>query len=118
MNCLFIRRLGVDPLATPDTMASIARVVAEKHGLTVADLKGPARKRQISWPRQEAMWRMRQVRRSDGSPRYSTSQVGDFLGWRDHTTVVHGEREHQKRLDAAAGADLGAWRNLGAPKPR
>lgn len=73
------------------TMRTIAERVAAKHKLRVADLTGPERSRKYAWPRQEAMYEMQQIGRS-------TPQIGEFLGGRDHTTVLHGISQHKKRM--------------------
>lgn len=69
--------------------------VAEKHGLTLADLIGPRRHRYVAHARQEAMWALRQ------RTTLSTTSIGMFLGGRDHTTVMWGLRRHEERLRAA-----------------
>lgn len=76
------------------TMADIAARVAEKHHLTVADLKGQSRRRPVAWPRQEAMHECRLVTQQ------SLPAIGRFFGGRDHTTVLHAARRHKERLDA------------------
>jgi chromosomal replication initiation ATPase DnaA len=81
-----------------ETMRSIAAEIAEKHGLTVEELRGRSHARRVAWPRQEAMWRMRQVRWPNGTPRFSLPQIGEFLGGRDHSTVFWGVQEHLRRL--------------------
>jgi chromosomal replication initiation ATPase DnaA len=83
------------------TMRQIANDVALDRGVSFGDLIMPdhvpgARARAISHPRQEAMWRMKQA------GKWSLPQIGQFLGKRDHTTVLAGVRAHQKRLDAAS----------------
>jgi chromosomal replication initiation ATPase DnaA len=83
--------------APPVSKASIIAEVARRRGLTAADLTGTGRWRDVARPRQEAMWLMRQVRRADGSRRYSLPEIGRALGYRDHTTVLHGVRAHAKR---------------------
>lgn len=84
-----------DPTPPPPiTMAQILARVAEKHGLTVADLKGPRIAPRFSHPRQEAMHAMHAV------GRWSLPQIGRFLGGRDHTTVLHGVRRHAQRIAA------------------
>ena len=82
------------------TKAQIKASVAADWDLTVADLEGPSQKHRIAHPRQEAMWRMRQVRRPSGEHRYSLFEIGQCLGGRDHTTVRFGIAAHQARLDA------------------
>jgi hypothetical protein len=71
---------------------TFVREVAHRHGLTLDDLVGPARSRKISGPRQEAMWVLHQQKR------WSLPTIGEFLGGRDHTTILHGVRRHAKRL--------------------
>lgn len=83
------------------TMVTIAQEVADKYGLSVSELKGLTRLRYVAWPRQEFMWRCRQIFRSDGFHRYSLPQIGRFLGGRDHTTCVWGVKRHIARIRAA-----------------
>jgi chromosomal replication initiation ATPase DnaA len=72
-------------------MAGILQEVAATHDVTVEDLKSEARGRWIVYPRQEAMWRMVQT------GKFSLPQIASFLN-RDHTTVLHGWKQHGKRL--------------------
>lgn len=81
------------PTAPRVTMAEIAARIAEKHRITVADLKGPALRRAVSRPRQEAMFECRM------STIHSTTVIGKFFGGRDHTTVIYGVRAHADRLE-------------------
>lgn len=80
-------------------MRDVAEAVARERGLTVDDLLMPsgtpgAQRRSVAWPRQESMWRMMKV------GKWSTTQVGQFHGGRDHTTCLWAVAAHQKRLDA------------------
>lgn len=68
--------------------------VADRHRLTVDDLKGPQVARKFAWPRQEAMWHLYE------SGRYSLPEIGRFLGGRDHTTILKGIRSYERRLSA------------------
>jgi chromosomal replication initiator protein len=65
------------------TADAILHAVIAFYRLTEKDLTGPSRSRQIARPRQIAMYLMRQE--TDAS----LSQVGEVLGGRDHTTVIH-----------------------------
>lgn len=85
----------------PVTMSDIAARVAEKHRLTVADLKGQSRRREFAWPRQEAMHECR------AATDRSTTAIGRFFGGRDHATVIHGVRRHQERIDQELEASHG-----------
>lgn len=77
---------------TDQTMASILAEVAERYGIGPRELRGPGRYRHVAWPRQEAMWMMRQT------GKWSTTQIGNFFGGRDHTTVLHGVKAYEARL--------------------
>jgi chromosomal replication initiator protein len=81
----------------PISMAAITEIVAARHSCSVAELRGHGRTRCIAWPRQEAMWQIRQVRAPDGSPRFSLPQIGRYFSDRDHTTVLHAVKAHAKR---------------------
>jgi len=65
------------------SMDIIIRVVAEDYGLTPNDLKGKKRTHNITFARQIAMFVGREM--TD----YSTTELGQDFGGRDHTTVMH-----------------------------
>jgi chromosomal replication initiator protein len=73
-------------------MSEIAQEVADKYGVTVEQLKGRGNARWISQPRQEAM-----TRAYEETPN-STTAVGRFFGNRDHTTVLHALKAHERRM--------------------
>ena len=77
------------------TMADIVARVAAEHGLSVKDIKGNSLRKKHTMPRQQAMWEIAQ------QERWSLTGVGRFLGGRDHTTVLHGIRAHERRLAEA-----------------
>lgn len=79
-------------------MEAIARRVSLRHGLKMADLMGQSRKHAIAHVRQEAMSECREA------GNWSYPQIGAFFGGRDHTTIIHGVRQHAKRLEAAEQA--------------
>lgn len=88
---------GHIPLPTPSapSMAAIALEVAERYDLTVDDLRGRDRDRYLSRARQEAMWHMVQNGKS-------LTQIGRFLGGRDHTTIIAGAKAHALRMEKSA----------------
>lgn len=90
-----------NPLRGTGSLGEVAFDVAQRHGMTVETLRGYARSRRVAWPRQEAFWLSRQIKRNDGSQKYSFPQIGLYYGGRDHTTVMHGVRAHAARLEAA-----------------
>ena len=65
------------------TIDIIQRSVAEYFGLTHNDLRGKKRTKAIAFPRQLAMYLVREL------TEYSTTEVGLEFGGRDHTTVMY-----------------------------
>lgn len=68
--------------------------VAWLHGLTTAELRSERRSKPVVIARQEAMWLAKRY------TSYSLPRIGAAMGGRDHTTVLHGVRRHQARIDA------------------
>ena len=64
-------------------MDNIIRVVAENFGLTQNDLKGKKKSQNIVFARQLAMYISREM------TEYSTTEIGQDFGGKDHTTVMH-----------------------------
>lgn len=77
------------------TCEDILTAVAEYYAVSADDLKGPQRSRSISIPRQMAMYLCRRL--TDASLPY----IGQALGGRDHTTVMHGCAKIEELLDTA-----------------
>jgi chromosomal replication initiator protein len=81
--------------------AAIIAVVADFYDLTVEDLQCDSRRKEVSLPRQVAMYLIRQETEA------SLPQIGQQLGGRDHTTVLHAcnkitslvEEDNQLRRD-------------------
>ena len=78
--------------ASAPTVREIARLVARHFGLKLADLKSPQRQRSLVAARCVAMYLARQLTSA------SLSEIGDYFGGRDHTTVLHGCRRTEKLL--------------------
>ncbi len=65
------------------TCEDVMEAVADYYNVTIADLKGPRRSRDVAMPRQVAMYISREV---VGAP---LTTIGDCFGGRDHSTVNH-----------------------------
>ena len=74
------------------TVEIIQRVVAEYFGLSQGELKGKKRTKAIVFPRQAAMYLIREL------TEYSTTEVGIEFGGRDHTTVMHACQRVESRM--------------------
>jgi chromosomal replication initiator protein len=66
---------------SPDQILS---EVARHYGLSRDELVGPSRRRAVSRPRQICMYLIREETST------SLPQIGELLGGRDHTTIMHG----------------------------
>jgi len=74
-----------DVLASTTNLSieTIQKAVADTYSLSVNDLKGKKRNQKIVYPRQLAMYICREM--TD----FSTTEIGEAFGGRDHTTVMH-----------------------------
>ncbi|MBN1965563.1 MAG: chromosomal replication initiator protein DnaA [Anaerolineae bacterium] len=66
------------------TVEAVLEVVADYHNLSVDDLTGPRRTKEVALARQEAMYLARETTEA------SLPQIGDAIGGRDHTTIMYG----------------------------
>lgn len=78
------------PYLTDTAFRKVVHEVAERRGIIPKLITSDSNARIASIPRQEVMWRLRQLG-------YSTIQIGRALG-RDHSTVIHGSRAHAARM--------------------
>jgi chromosomal replication initiator protein len=70
----------------------IQRVTAEEFHLSPNDLKGKKRTQSIVYPRQMAMYIIREM------TEYTTTEIGQEFGGRDHTTVMHACQKIEDRI--------------------
>jgi chromosomal replication initiator protein len=86
---------------------NVIAATAAHAGLEPADLIGRSRLAPIVRVRQRAMYVTRQVR-----PDASLPLVGRILGGRDHTTILHGIRRTEARLQAKDNFEISAVAEL------
>ncbi|MBU4304743.1 MAG: chromosomal replication initiator protein DnaA [Candidatus Omnitrophica bacterium] len=72
------------------TIDCIQKVIAENFDIRISDIKKEGRKKIISYPRQIAMFLAREL------TNHSLSEIGEYFGGRDHTTVLHAYEKIRK----------------------
>lgn len=80
------------PMKAKISILNIQKVVADYFNISVEDIKGKRRPRQIAFPRQIAMYISREI--TD----YSTTEIGTEFGGKDHTTVMHAHQRIDDRM--------------------
>lgn len=90
------------PIHKPITIETIQEIVAEHYGIKIGDMKSKRRTRNITFPRQIAMYLARELTDS------SLPEIGESFGGRDHTTVMHGYEkiENELKLDPALQSNI------------
>ena len=83
----------------PISIEIIQKVVADKYGISVSDLKGKKRNKNVVIPRQFAMFIAREL------TEYSTTDIGIEFGGRDHTTVMHSVKKMSDSIKVDSGLD-------------
>ena len=79
------------------TAELIMKTVSDYYGLSLNDMTGSVRKREITVPRQIAMYLTREM------TGMSLPQIGNVFGGRDHTTVLHSCKTIENRLQDNEG---------------
>ena len=74
------------------TAAEVLEGVCSYYNVDLERMRGKQREREIVWPRQVAMYLMRQETTA------SLLQIGAELGGRDHTTIMHGWEKVQTEI--------------------
>jgi chromosomal replication initiator protein len=75
--------LGTPSQKIETTPEIILNIVADALNVSIEDLKGNSRRREISWARQIGMYLMRQL------TNLSLPKIGEEFGGKDHTTVMY-----------------------------
>lgn len=79
------------------TAELIMQTVGDYYGVTINEMIGPTRKREITVPRQIAMYLTREM------TGMSLPQIGNVFGGRDHTTVLHSCKTVEANLGDSSG---------------
>jgi hypothetical protein len=83
------------------TVVAALKATAAYFGISLDELASPSRKQPLVWRRQVAMFVARKLTRR------SFPVIAEKLGRKDHTTVLHGVRAVQARIDAGDAATVG-----------
>jgi chromosomal replication initiation ATPase DnaA len=78
-------------------LGEIMAAVASAAQVTVGELLGPRRARELAWPRQVAILLATRLR-----PDLTTPAIGRAIGGRDHTTILHARKAARGRIADAA----------------
>jgi len=81
------------------SMEIIQKIVASHFSISVNDLKGKKRSQNIVYPRQLAMFICREM------TEYSSTEIGEAFGGRDHATVLYSLEKIRGRFVADASLD-------------
>ncbi len=81
-------------LAGNITIDKVQKAVSSYFNITPADMKGKKRTKLVTFPRQVAMYIIREI--TD----FSTTEIGLEFGGRDHTTVMHSCQRIEDRMKA------------------
>ena len=88
-------RTPASDLTESDPVEKIQNAVSKYWGITIEDLKSARRTKEISLPRQIAIYLIRK------HMHISFSDIGRHFGQRDHTTILYAYR----KIDAASGSN-------------
>jgi len=91
--------LGVKQSLSREVRDAVIGGVSAETGISPAEILGDCREKPVYRARALAMYRLREIKRDDGLPKYSFPAIGRAFG-RDHTTVMHAYRK--VRLEVAA----------------
>lgn len=75
------------------SIPAIQQVVCKYYDITLAEMKGKKRVKNIVMPRQIAMYLSREMTTS------SLPKIGKEFGGKDHTTVIHAHEKIEKKID-------------------
>jgi hypothetical protein len=95
-TAMFVYAAPIGP-RKPTTHEIVRRIkaeVARAYNVTVMDLESARRDIAAVRARHCAVWRIKRE-----TP-WSTTRIGRAFGGRDHSSIIHGIRRHQARIDA------------------
>jgi chromosomal replication initiator protein len=94
-----LKDIFASPKQANTTIENIQQVVANHFSLSITDLKSKKRTKTIVHPRQLAMYIIKTI------TEFTTTDIGQAFGGRDHTTVLHSLKMIEDRLQSDPGED-------------
>jgi len=89
-----LKNIFQKPVQANITIDKVQKVVAEYFNVSTQDLKSKKRTKLVTFPRQIAMYIIREI--TD----FSTTEIGLEFGGRDHTTVMHSCQKIEEQIVA------------------
>lgn len=109
-DVLAIATLPVESFVVPASAGKqIIRDFCQAKGVAFSAICSKRRDQPLVWLKQELWWLLKQ------GTKWSLPQIGQATGGRDHTTVMHGIRQHQAFLDAGGVRSTRQNRKVQAP---
>jgi chromosomal replication initiator protein len=105
-----LRDVFTSPKQANMSIDVIIKVIAEYHQLSSNDLKGKKRSQKIVIPRQIAMFISHEI------TEFSTTEIGQTFGGRDHTTVMHSCNKIKEKMQADPKLDTTVQKLVGLIK--
>jgi len=81
--------------SAPVTIDNIQKIVAEEFNIELRDMKSKRRTDAVAFPRQIAMYLSRTL-----TDKFSTTDIGESFGGRDHTTVMHACNKIKEKMNS------------------
>ncbi len=94
-----VQKILKDVVKPPDdtahiTIDHIQKIVAQEFNIELRDMKSKRRTDAVAFPRQIAMYLARTM-----TDEFSTNDIGDAFGGRDHTTVMHACNKIKEKMN-------------------
>jgi len=84
-----------------DVLRAVISEICVRHQVSETELASLSRTQRVAQARQEAYFRLYEIRYAGGRRRFSTIKIGAHFG-RDHSTILHGIEAFKRRQGAPA----------------
>lgn len=87
--------IGTLLIAMPDRVRAVLQAVCDEGNFQLGDILSRDKRAHLCVARQDAYWRLRHM--AWGVSRPTFPMIAKWLG-RDHTTIIHGCKAHERRV--------------------